>query len=395
MDSSNADSVQLPDELIESIIGNMSTTVARAKSLAWLPQESVDRGRAALLQKGIIRQLSDTKHTSSVVAVDGGRSTERLPDMDLILIQAAGIEGLGGGQQRYEAVDSYASWQAAMPHSESNESLARGIMTLMELIVIARLPHEVRILDGGHLTSIIGAKKLLTISSEAADSRYAEALYDFLSKYGLSIEDIPSVIGNVLTDESIVASTKYNSSRDIVDHILQDLNFEVDDKSLCAKLLRGGEYTTPLRIGGMSQDNEVYEHLHIDYNLQGTEVDRLKFNWLINEAIAPILTQDIHGNKKDSNIYFTYLKPHDGGPVYRLEVKESVALDPTKLEYFLSSIAQQVVFPDIIEPYPQYLADIIAKSVSSGMRAIKEAVTLSADIDEDINSIYSLRNYRT
>jgi hypothetical protein len=53
------------------------------------------------------------------------------------------------------------------------------------------------------------------------------------------------------------------------------------------------------------------------------------------------------------------------------------------------------VFPEIREPFPQYLVDLMAKSISGGMFAIKEAIRLSLDLKIDKGKFNLLFNYRT
>ena len=64
---------------------------------------------------------------------------------------------------------------------------------------------------------------------------------------------------------------------------------------------------------------------------------------------------------------FIYFKPNTGGPAYRIELKKSLADDDSRLKKMLATIKQQGAFPDILEPFPQYLADMMAKSVSGGL----------------------------
>ena len=70
-------------------------------------------------------------------------------------------------------------------------------------------------------------------------------------------------------------------------------------------------------------------------------------------------------------------------------------MNKERLEKVLNSIRKQVVFPEIIEPYPQFLVDLVAKSVAGGMYAIKEAILLSPNTDVTNGKFNLLRNYRT
>jgi len=77
---------------------------------------------------------------------------------------------------------------------------------------------------------------------------------------------------------------------------------------------------------------------------------------------------------KRSKLYFTFYRPFDDGPVYRIEIKEKLAADLDQLKKVLTSIKRQIVYPEIREPYPQYLADVIAKNISFGMNAVEQAI---------------------
>jgi len=63
-------------------------------------------------------------------------------------------------------------------------------------------------------------------------------------------------------------------------------------------------------------------------------------------------------------LYFSYYKPFIQTPAYRIEIKKNLAENTNKFEKVLRSIKKQILFPDIREPYPQFLADIVAKNIS-------------------------------
>src|SRR4030095_15440761 len=98
---------------------------------------------------------------------------------------------------------------------------------------------------------------------------------------------------------------------------------------------------------------------------------------------------------KNSELYFTYYKPYQDGPAYRIEIKKSLALDSAKLKRCLLSIKKQIVFPEIREPFPQYLVDLMAKNVAGGLFAIQEAIRLSPALKLDKGKFNLLFNYRT
>ena len=98
---------------------------------------------------------------------------------------------------------------------------------------------------------------------------------------------------------------------------------------------------------------------------------------------------------QDLDIYFTYYKPYKDGPAYRIEIKKSLAIDQARFEKYLLSLKRQIVFPEIREPYPQYLVDLMAKSIATGLFSIQEAIRLSPDLKIDRGKFNLLFNYRT
>lgn len=398
MQNTDSEYAQLPDELLGSIIEGVSSTVTSAHDMVDVSKEEIMSCRAILTQYGMLAELDDgTAVDDSIVAVDGGFAVERLPEFDVTLAQAVGVEGLANSPSKTWKGEGhqYLTWQAAVPHDTATPMIIQGIMTLMEMLIIARSSQRIRILDGSHIGLMINMNKFFSsLQNEATTLSARVSLDEFCDKQGITIRDIPGVVRTVLNDDRVIASTKYNSSKDITQGILRDKELRIDDKALFSKILEPGEYLVPQPIGLSAETDSVLRKTHIDY-MPRKEMTREDFNWLINEAIGPVKTNDIHGNNQTSNIFYTYFKPTAGSPVYRIEVKHSVAEDKGRLDGVLASLWQQVVYPEIIEPYPQYLADRIAKSAAKGMKAIRESVILSTDTKDVNQAISLLQNYRS
>ena len=388
----------LPDELLATIMDDMPKTVKSAQKLTSLDDNDVAVGKEQLVSQNLISKLDTSDYTNSLVAVDGGLVVEKMTGMDLLLALAVGVEGLSEDTQNEWGRENrqYISWQTALPHHEANTRLAQGIMFLMELSVLAGSKHEIRIMDGSHMTPVMKINSMLSAKDEGADVDYIEALKDFLkTKYNKIIPDIPDIIKTVFSDDKVIASTKYSSSRDIIDTYLNNLKLQIDDKTFFTKVLGENEYLVPQPVGLSEREDYLWGQLHIIYNLDIPDISKAHFEQLLMDAIAPIKTHDKYGNRKKPDLYYTYFKPYENGPAYKFEIKKSVAQDTTRLKKILNSIKRQVVFPEIIEPYPQFLVDLVAKSVASGMYAIKEAILLDTDLSDNKNSFHMLRNYRT
>lgn len=388
----------LPEELLASIMQQVPETVERVNAMFSVDDQSIANGMDALRSKNLIKKITSTESTDSLVAVDGGLVLEKMTGMDLVLALAVGVEGLSEDKAIDWGSDKnqYISWQSALPHHEANARLIQGIMFLMELSVLAGSDHEIRIMDGSHLTSILKINSMLSAKDDGAGEEYIEALKQFLqSKYEKVIPDIPNIIKAAFADERIISSAKYSSSTDVVDYYLADKGIRVDDKTFFGLGLGENEYLVPQPVGRSDREDYLWGQLHIISNLEIKDVDRTEFNRLLEEAIQPIKTRDKDKHRKEPDLFYTYFKPFADGPSYKLELKRGVATDTARLEKVLNSLRKQVIFPEIIEPYPQYLVDLVAKSVAGGMYAIKEAILLSPKTDVTNGKFNLLRNYRT
>lgn len=387
----------LPEELLVEILDAVPKTVDKMNSMFDVQEEPIQKGIMNLRQKGMILSLSTSDYTDSLIAVDGGNVLEKMTGNDILLAVAVGVEGLtqdiSGGWEKSK--NQYYQWQTVLPHDEATPRLCQGVMFLMELSVLANASHKVRIMDGTHFTPLLKINSMLSARDEKAGDEYVSALRNFLREtYNKIIPDIPDIVRAAFNDSAIIAIAKYSSSTDILDSYLKNIDVSLDDKTFFSLGLREGEYLEPLCVGQSEEEREkIWNDLHIRCNLQIPEREEL--NSGLKEAILSMRTKDYTGLRKDSELYFTYYKPYEDGPAYRIECKQAVAENKALFEECLSSIRRQIVFPEIREPFPQYLGDIMAKSVAGGLHAIKEGIRLSPDLKIDKGKFNLLFSYRT
>ena len=79
-----------------------------------------------------------------------------------------------------------------------------------------------------------------------------------------------------------------------------------------------------------------------------------------------------------------------------MEIKPDITHNPARLAVILSAIRHQVVSPEIREPYPQWVADRMAKSVGDALVALRTAVNFDL-ADSGMGEYVSLiaHSYRT
>jgi hypothetical protein len=387
----------LPDELLGKILENIPTTVDKMNRLFDIQDEPINNGIAELRESGLIATNDSSEYTTSLIAVDGGVILEKMTGSDILLAVAVGVEGLGDNADSGwpTGKNQFYQWQTVLAHDEANARLCQGVMFLMELSVLANSDHEIRIMDGTHFTPLLKINSLLSAKEESAGIQYTVALKEFLNEtYEKIIPDIPEIVESALQNDRIIAIAKYSSSRDVIDEYLPKSEIHVDDKTFFSLGLKADEYLVPMSVGQSKEEREkIWNDLHIKCNLDIPERDEL--NEVFKKVVNTLRTKNEHSMLKSSELYFTYYKPYDDGPAYRIEIKKNLALDEARLKMVLNSIKRQIIFPEIREPFPQYLVDLMAKSVAGGLFAIQEAIRLSPDLKIDQGKFNLLFNYRT
>lgn len=305
-----------------------------------------DELRSGLETLGLIRR-PDVGAPKTVAGIDGGYAVERTAAIDLILSVAVGVEGLSQETTTWEGTQ-YEWWSRVANHDPDAERLARGGMVAQELAILAKAPHAVRILDGSHLTLVI---QLNAAMSSTSDDVRAEARRLWTSL------DTATTLAEACRNPGIVAMPKYDSSRTIAKELGDHLGFEIpgDDKYLMGLLLEAGEMIKPHPV-----PPEPWSSLHFT----AVGADDEPYAKTFTRAIEPL---------RQRKLAFTYFKPDEFSPAFRIELK---GMTDTELDAICSTIAGQITGPFVREPYPQYLADVMAKSVGLGLSALQSAVQL-------------------
>ena len=365
----------LPEDLLSQMLEKAPQTAKQLAEIIKINDNEAIEARKKLEEKHLIEVCRTGDISTSIMASDGANIVERKESADILLAIAVGVDGLSKKDSAFWPKDSkqHQQWQSILPHHVANPRLSQGIMFLMELSILTGTDREIRIMDGSHVTMILKLNSLLSANDQDAANRpYVIALSDFLkNSYKKIIPDIPDMIAQAFSNDSIISLTKYSSSREIIDSYLKELSIKADDKAFMFKVLKENEYTKPLPVGQSEKDRNQWKNIHIKCNLDIEGINNQKdLNPLLEKAIKPFkITKD-----QKSDLFFCYYKPDKDFLVYRLEIKKSLAEDKPKLEKVLRSIKNQIVFPEIREPYPQYLADLIAKNIFFGMEAVRQAI---------------------
>lgn len=339
---------RLPEDLLRDLLGSSSELLDAVDELLGANLDRKAELRSALEDLGLLVQLAPGE-VRTISCVDGGFAIERTSSVDLSLAVAVGVEGLSDATTFWEGTQ-YEWWARVGKHSLEGERLCRGVMVAQELSILCDAPHDFKILDGSHLTPIIQLNAALTVSDSELRGE-AIRVWDRLRTI--------SSLGALASDDSILAMPKYDSSREISNRLESRLHEPIpgDDKFLMTLLLEPNEYVVPQQV-----PDHPWKSLH--FNSPSSEHHEIVQE--LQSVIEPL---------RSRKIAFTYFKPDALSPAYRVELKSE--LSESNLRAFLTTIKGQMTGPFVREPYPQYLADVMAKSVGLGLSALQSAVQLA------------------
>ncbi len=358
----------LPEDLLKALLvraGEVGENIEGMLDPALRHKEEL---REALCTTDLVASV-ERETPLPVCGVDGGFVVERTTVIDILLSAAVGVEGLGDriGTTLWDA-PRHQSWVKPLEHNHHNDWLCRGVMAAQEMSILASAPHPVRILDGSYATLVIPFHGALNTIIDGSWAILEEAWDRF---------DAVASLYAVCRDPAIVAMPKYDSSRGLANRLEAVVGRTIpgDDKYLLSLLLEPGEYIVPQPV-----PKDTWSKLSIEGPEKREGVGRP-----LMEAIQPL---------RDAKFLFTYFKPTGSPGAFRIEIKEGV--EESFVNTLLSTIEQQTAEPFLHEPYPQYLADVMAKSVGQSISALRAAIQLrlSQSSHPEMAS-FLLHSYRT
>ncbi len=354
----------LPDALIRELL-------ARAERISDQARASVDdqvRQRESLRDRavslGLVHRLPETieNRIQSVAAVDGSIASHRLAAFDLNVAAALRVDGIGH-------VASDGECRAVLdPHMIAAHRYSRemiyALMFCMEYEMADSAPEKLVMLDGAFSTGMIGISLGLKSAVQGRDE-LSQALFNRW------IDHTRETVPRILTSSSIVALPKWSPTNEFArlfhDHWPQS---ETSGRSIASLILDADEYTDLFRLEthGFSVDDQVF---------------------------GPNYRRDIQARFEAVRV--VYFKPHNWSHAYRIEMPSEIAEDAQRMHAVLDAIRRQTTNPAMLEPYPLYVADRFAKSLSKGVNALLDTVRRDVVSSSDAPELaYSMLNsYRT
>ena len=355
----------LPDALINELLTRSSGISELAQSRVTEQIDRRDDLRARALRLGLISQLDNLSDMlgKSIVAVDRSAAVVRLASFEVAAATALAVDGLG-----WKSTDTQLPYEFDVlitdPIAHAAE-IAYGLMFCMEYQVASAADRDLVMLDGAFSTGMVAISLALRSSAELRDD-LSEAFKHRWTEFAMD------AVPEILASDNIIALPKRSASNEFVTQTQLFGGREVDTngRSTASLILNAGEFAGPFRL-----------ETHFFY-LDPTEFYRNYINDLRTQY---------------SEIRLVYYKPKDWTHALRIEMPPGIANDPKRLHETLETVRRQTANPAMLEPYPLYVADRFAKSLSKGINALLESVRRDVIADSSDPELASsmLNAYRT
>ena len=363
--------LEIPASLVEQMLQKTNEIGEILQSSMADINRKREKFRLQLEQIGLLDNDINFGNTKPLVSggVDGAYAVDRLLGTDLLFAAAVGVEGINELENGKRIAPNHDVFVYPEKHNPENMISARAIMLEMEIKLAANAPYDIVYLDGSLTTALIHMYKAINfienLNSKSSD-KIKDDFKDFLISYKkiLDLKD---------TYKYYLGIPKYTSRNDIGKNLHWPENY--DDRAILTLILDPGEFTRPKLF-----TSEEGWHVRLPYE---------------NEELRVLMQQVISGIKNLSVIYY---KPHPWCPALRIEMPSATAGDETKLNSILINIKNQCQTPSIMEPFPLYMADRIAKHMAPAIPAYKQIIMnqmtqLNDHNEKDI--FFLMHSYRT
>lgn len=323
--------VPITAELIEPWFNDHAEFVKYITEHSTTINNSANPLRERLLKKELIKSIPIAITIPELQAVDSANAQVMVGDLASILVQGV----LYSTARKNIKTCNY---RKTGPNDEAFRHLAPGLRQLAEI----RLIHDVSdltILDNSFWSLLMDANKTITAYHKLPENSGKELfdnVVDTLYNKGLFVKAIANynvvAVSKTATSKSISKNQNYSDL----------FKFPVSDRALMSKVLQPGEYLIPQRLSIMTDGNFGIE------NREFSSTDRSKIEHIYKESLGVL-----------------FYRPWAHQRAYRIEAHFSLLDDHDSLVALLGAIKESTQIHGIMEPEPQFLADLLAKSVST------------------------------
>jgi len=381
---------------MEGIVDEYSThSGALSKVAPALRQRLIEEGLIAKFTRGDISE-------KSLVAIDGGRLKEDMAGGDLVIVGATAGEGHSTVPVYTEDTVPAEAYAAVLPHRTSNDKLAGGIMSALELRLLETALADIQIIDGAYINNVSQIVYTLLENDDTTIDTFFKAInYD---EDGLLRQSMNKVLYPPRNngERTLIALPKSDTAKIFAhayiegDLFLQEL---VSDRILASRLLLPGEMFIPRNVA--SNNNLIQKLERKTYRRYEGEHQELYVS-MLDMKLEYFRRLNVSATE-EGILWATYFKPNIGTPTSKaMKIEfpyyQSQAEGGTKgmllhAQKLIGMVDADMIDGFIIEPWSQYMADVRAKDVSAAKDIIKNYLVSVTDDPHELAGL--LRNYRT
>jgi hypothetical protein len=370
--------VDLPAALVEEVLQQATSAGDLLLETFRGLREQRDSYRRSLEEARLLLHESSLGYPPlpTTCAADGSFAIERLLSADLATCAAVAVEGLTPpSETRHWENPHHSTFVVVEGHHMDTAVLLRAIMQGRELLVAAQAPHDLVLLDGTLSLPLIALNQALHQAAEAPDLTCTR---EFLAHCGDYLDAYVHVLLAKRSDRQFVGIPKYSTRREVGRAL--GWSRQHDDRGLLTHLLQAGELTRPMLI-----------EVAAPSSLLRTEVlppeDRERSAVLASQALDAL-----------GDVYVFYYKPHEWLPAIRVEIARDIALNHQRLAIVVQGLKHQCATSAMLEPYPLYLADRVAKALSRALPAFRQVATqrVSEHYEGEVAEVFfAMHGYRS
>ena len=357
----------LPDALINELLLHADIVADRAGQHVNAHILARDELRQRAHRLGLINSLPDLTQlpAMSVSAVDGSAVSIRLASFDLNSAAALAVDGIGflptGTGIRHDI-----TIHVTDPIYYGRE-IAYALMFCMEYDISLQEAaiRDLVMLDGAFSSGVIAISKALTSALNLNDD-LSNSLYDRWTS------STAQNVSRILTTDRIIALPKRSWANEFATQTRLFDRKEVDTngRSTANLILEPMEYSGPFHFDTRTPQ----------YQPPGTFAEYWRNLQRLFETLRVV-----------------YFKPRIWSHAHRIELPAAIANDEQRLHETLECVRRQTSNQAMMEPYPLYVADRFAKSLSKGVRALQDTVRreVIGNADQPDLAHSMLNSYRT
>ncbi len=343
-------------------------------------------GRGRLCTEAQLKDF-DEMEPPTVCGVDGTHVRERMLSRDIVAVAAVAVEGITPPKEkRLWETPRHKLIVIDDANHQNIHDIRDGLMTGWEMTLASDAPHKLVMIDNSLLTPAIQINNAVYSAMNTMDKlsiarKFGDNLKGFLKCFA-------KAVSNSGTGTLYLAVPKTSQRRELGYKFgwKEDYN----ERALLSLVLQEGEFTYPIEMGRSTKNHGGNTLFEGDWS---AAIELLAHN---GETLEPEVIETIEDGL--DNVYVSYYKPARFLPCFRLEMAKASADNVHRFAEILKCVKHQTVAPGIIEPFPLFLADTMARTMNRSMQFIRSSIVHSSirDYAGDMDGILlMLQHYRT